>query len=257
MREGNKNHAYSPVARPFALDIRIEGLLASFPSSSSYLPMNTARYRIRLCRDICRTIFFPVFVLSLVLNFTQTQLGLLTIPSHVLFVVLWASLKGALSNLIQDREARRLGAKHIPRIVGKWPGNIDILLNMLRAFKTSYVLDVYLDLFEEYQCTTLNTRILWTDNVSFVVPRGFMFEGDVCLYQIISMDQEHAKFVLATGFRHFWRGIAQKERMFDLIHTNVFWTIQLISHQGDLSWGGDIQSGRRGDYEFPSFTFYH
>ena len=27
------------------------------------------------------------------------------------------------------------------------------------------------------------------------------------------MDQEHAKFILATGFRHFWRGKAQKERM--------------------------------------------
>jgi len=28
------------------------------------------------------------------------------------------------------------------------------------------------------------------------------------------MDQEHAKFVLATGFQRFWRGYAQKERMF-------------------------------------------
>jgi hypothetical protein len=32
--------------------------------------------------------------------------------------------------------------------------------------------------------------------------------------QIISMDQEHSKFVLATGFHHFWRGYAQKERMY-------------------------------------------
>ena len=31
--------------------------------------------------------------------------------------------------------------------------------------------------------------------------------------QIISMDQEHAKFVLATGFQYFWRGNGQKERM--------------------------------------------
>lgn len=32
------------------------------------------------------------------------------------------------------------------------------------------------------------------------------------------MDQEHAKFVLATGFRHFWRGRAQKERMCVIIY---------------------------------------
>jgi len=133
--------------------------------------MNPARYRIRLFLDICRTIFLPVLVLSLILNVTQKRLGLLTVPCHVLFIVLWASSQGAILKYAQDREARRLGTKPIPRIVGKLPGNIDILLKMLWAFKTSYVLDVYLNLFEEYQCTTLNTRILWLDNVSSVTPR--------------------------------------------------------------------------------------
>jgi hypothetical protein len=46
-----------------------------------------------------------------------------------------------------------------------WPGNLDILLSMMRAFRKSYILDVYLNLFEEYQCTTLNLNILWVDNV--------------------------------------------------------------------------------------------
>lgn len=127
--------------------------------------MNPARYRVRLFLDLCRTIVLPSIVLSVALNLTQRRLGLLTVPAHVFFIVIWASSKGALSKFIQDREARRLGAKPIPRIVGKWPGNIDVLLKMLRAFKTSYVLDVYLQLFEEYQCTTLNTRIFWSDNV--------------------------------------------------------------------------------------------
>lgn len=165
--------------------------------------MNPARYRIRLCLDIFRTICLPVFVLSLALNLAQKHLGFLTVPSHALFIVLWAASKGALLKHIQDREAIRLGAKPIPRIVGKWPGNIDILLKMLRAFKTSYVLDVYLNLFQEYQCTTLNTRIFWTDN-------------------IISMDQEHAKFILATGFHNFWRGRAQKERMETFLGEGIF-----------------------------------
>jgi hypothetical protein len=37
---------------------------------------------------------------------------------------------------------------------------------MIRAFKTSYVGDVYLQLFEEYKTTTLNLRVLWSDTVS-------------------------------------------------------------------------------------------
>ncbi len=34
------------------------------------------------------------------------------------------------------------------------------------------------------------------------------------------MDKEHMKFVLATGFQHFWRGRAQKERM--SVHAFLF-----------------------------------
>ncbi|KAG6837575.1 hypothetical protein H0H93_006989 [Arthromyces matolae] len=97
----------------------------------------------------------------------------------------------------------RLGAKPIPRVVGKWPGNVDVLLKMLKAFKTAYVVDVYLQLFEEYQSTTLNLYILWAD-------------------QIITMDHEHTKFILATGFNHFWRGYAQKERMENFLGLGIF-----------------------------------
>ncbi|KAF8900848.1 cytochrome P450 [Gymnopilus junonius] len=74
---------------------------------------------------------------------------------------------------------------------------------MMGSFKTSYVLDVYLQLFEEYQSTTLNLRVLWRDN-------------------IISMDQEHMKFVLATGFPKFWRGKSQKERMELFLGEGIF-----------------------------------
>ncbi|TFY66527.1 hypothetical protein EVG20_g4563 [Dentipellis fragilis] len=93
--------------------------------------------------------------------------------------------------------------QEIPRVVGKWPGNIDLLLHMLRAGKTSYIQQVYLALFEEYQCTTLNTRILWMD-------------------QIITMDSQHMKFILATGFEHFWRGKAQKERFAKFVGNGIF-----------------------------------
>ncbi|GLB42805.1 putative cytochrome p450 [Lyophyllum shimeji] len=165
--------------------------------------MNPAQYRVRFFCDVFRTILLPVLVLSATLRFFGRRLGLFTIPVHLVFVVCWAGIRGAILKYIQDREAERLGAKPIPRVVGKWPGNIDVLLKMLKAFKTSYVGDVYLKLFEEYGCTTLNTRILWSD-------------------MIITMDQEHSKFVLATGFSHFWRGRSQKERMETFLGEGIF-----------------------------------
>ncbi|KAF9004996.1 cytochrome P450 monooxygenase CYP63 [Cyathus striatus] len=147
--------------------------------------MDPSFYRTRLLLDLSRTFLFPELFLSAALYFSpwQPRGRILSIFLHGSFVAVWATA--------------------IPRVVGKWPGNIDVLLKMMRAFKTSYVLDVYLQLFEEYQCTTLNTRILWSDN-------------------IISMDQEHAKFVLATGFQHFHRGKYQKERMETFLGEGIF-----------------------------------
>ncbi|EGO22856.1 hypothetical protein SERLADRAFT_471322 [Serpula lacrymans var. lacrymans S7.9] len=77
------------------------------------------------------------------------------------------------------------------------------MLRFKKGFKKGYIYEPYLQLFEEYQCTTLNTRFLWTDN-------------------IISMDQEHSKYVLSTGFSHFWRGTAQKERLENFLGDGIF-----------------------------------
>jgi len=127
--------------------------------------MNPARYRIRLFLDFCRFAVLPSLVFHAVLKYSGSRLGFLTQPLHFGFIISWFLFKGTLLKAFQDREARKLGARPIPQIVGRWPGNIDVLLKILRAFRTSYIHDVYLNLFEEYQCTTLNTRILWRDAV--------------------------------------------------------------------------------------------
>ncbi|KAJ7320810.1 cytochrome P450 monooxygenase CYP63 [Mycena albidolilacea] len=166
--------------------------------------MQPGQYRIRLSCDLCRAIVFPSVSLWVALKFLGIHLGpILFLPAYFVFLVLWAVVKRTLENLRHARTAQQLGAQPIRRVVGKWPGNIDILLRMVKAFKTSYVLDVYLQLFEEYQCTTLNTRILWVDHV-------------------ITMDQQHSKFVLSTGFGHFWRGHSQKERMETFLGEGIF-----------------------------------
>ncbi|KAJ6602667.1 cytochrome P450 monooxygenase CYP63 [Mycena vulgaris] len=166
--------------------------------------MKPGCYRLRLLSDIGRAIVLPYACLWLTLRLLDIHLGpILSIPVYFVFLILWAVGREVLRQSAHARTARQLGAQPVRQVVGKWPGNIDVLLRMMKAFKTSYVLDVYLQLFEEYQCTTLNTRILWLDN-------------------IITMDQQHSKFVLSTGFGHFWRGHSQKERMETFLGQGIF-----------------------------------
>jgi hypothetical protein len=127
--------------------------------------MHPTRYRTRLLLDFTRGLLFPAAILTLALQLTGRQLGLLTVPCYALFILAWSSAKIQYADLVQSQQARQLGARPITRVVGRWPGNIDILLRMMQAAKTGYIFDVYLDLFKEYQCTTLNTRILCVDHV--------------------------------------------------------------------------------------------
>ncbi|THV02579.1 cytochrome P450 monooxygenase CYP63 [Dendrothele bispora CBS 962.96] len=178
---------------------------------------NPGNYRLRLLLDLFQVLVLPVIVLSSfphIINNINIPLPLplssffssspsLSLPIHILFIFLWNTALRLLNSLSQSFDRHNLGAKPIPCVKGKWPGNIDVLLRMMQSFKRGYILDVYLQLFEEYRCTTLNLNILWRDH-------------------IITMDQEHTKFVLATGFQHFWRGRYQKERMERFLGRGIF-----------------------------------
>lgn len=110
----------------------------------------------------------------------------------------------------QDRAAIRLNVKPIPRVRGKWPGNLDIVLRMVKVFEHGYVFQGFSELFEEYQCTTLNTRIFWTDQVRLFT---FSYDYKLIITQIITMDERVLEFVSLTGFQHFEKGIGWHERM--------------------------------------------
>lgn len=142
-----------------------------FPLQSLF-NMHPSNFRLRLLLDLLKILVLPSVVFHLIsTRLLEKPLGAL---SYIAFVICWSIGKTFLRGVLHRAERKRLGAREIPCIQGAWPGNIDVLLKMLRAFKTSYIGDVYLQLFEEYQCTTLNTRILWTDHVRC----GFvLFEG--------------------------------------------------------------------------------
>ncbi|KAG2155274.1 cytochrome P450 monooxygenase CYP63 [Suillus bovinus] len=160
-------------------------------------------YRFRILKDIFRALVAPPLLVSLCCKTLNLRFGWWSIPAYLLAIPLAAFVRVQYTDFVQAREARQLGAKTIPRVVGKWPGNIDVMLKLRQGHASQYIYEPFLDLFEEYQCTTLNTRFLWTDN-------------------IITMDQEHSKCVLATGFGQFWRGTAQRERLENFLGDGIF-----------------------------------
>ncbi|KAI0058906.1 cytochrome P450 monooxygenase CYP63 [Artomyces pyxidatus] len=162
-------------------------------------------YRKRILIALSQALLLPPFftVFGLRVYFRQTLspvyvalLALLSIPATILvrsYCSLWA----------QDHEAARLGARPIPRVQGKWPGNFDVVLKIIKSFETEYVFQGFSDLFEEYQCTTINTRFFWSD-------------------QIVTMDESVIKFVAVTGFDQFEKGNLWHERMNKFLGTGLF-----------------------------------
>ena len=130
--------------------------------------MDPANYRARLLRDVFQDYLLPIFCWRCILSYLPYRWGVFSVPTYPVFVILWITTRSKIIEAQRERRACALNAKTIPCVRGRWPGNVDVLLKMMRAFKTSYVLDVYLQLFEEYQCTTLNLRLLWRDNVCFL-----------------------------------------------------------------------------------------
>jgi hypothetical protein len=122
-------------------------------------------FRLRILKDIFQALIIPPALVSLCHRALNVRLGWWSIPAYLLGIALAASIRVQYSDFVQAREARQLGARPIPRVVGKWPGNIDVMLKLKKALASRYIYEPYLELFEEYQCTTLNTRFLWVDNV--------------------------------------------------------------------------------------------
>ncbi|KAI0919820.1 hypothetical protein AcW1_003029 [Taiwanofungus camphoratus] len=160
-------------------------------------------YRLRLLKDLVRIIALPFAGLFLILRVASLHLGYLTLPAYVAFAVACACVRALCWDFVQAREASRFGARPIPKVVGKWPGNIDVYLKMLRELRTTYLCSYYLSLFEQYKTTTINLRLLWQD-------------------VIVTMDEKHIQFILATGFNNFWRGRLQKERLETFLGDGIF-----------------------------------
>lgn len=115
----------------------------------------------------------PVFLLPLL--FTLVEYRLLSLAQislspylswglYPLTLLVWNTFRVQYDEWFHSREARRLGARLVPRVEGKWIGNLDLLLK--KDKKIPYLGQRVEDMMNELGTKTLNMRILWVDNVS-------------------------------------------------------------------------------------------
>jgi len=167
----------------------------------------TFHHRRALLFNLARFVGLPVLLTHLILRFAgfcstswlhTVAVGIVYITSVPLF---W-SVRNVVTMRLQDREARRLGARPIPRIKGKWPGNVDVLVDMFTTMQRGYIGEWVQKMALIYG-PTFNTRVFWQD-------------------VIWTVDHDVIKFALATGFEHFEKGPTQRERSETMMGDGIF-----------------------------------
>jgi hypothetical protein len=129
-------------------------------------------YRKRILVALSKALILPPVLTHFCFRAFNPSYNTLSLPLRCLVltssVFLFTILRSQYTLWQQDMDARRFGVKPIRRVEGRWPGNLDVVLRVMESFKTGYILQGFADLFEEYQCTTLNTRFFWDDQVGVV-----------------------------------------------------------------------------------------
>jgi hypothetical protein len=135
-------------------------------------------YRKRILISLAKAFIVPPLLTTLALRLLcrSSSVSLsIYLPLVLLSIPIAIAVRTQYTLWCQDREAARMGAKIITRVRGRWPGNLDVVLGLLKSFESGYVLQGFADLFAEYGCTTLNTRFFWDDQVSDVALISFFF----------------------------------------------------------------------------------
>ncbi|KAJ7095943.1 cytochrome P450 [Mycena belliarum] len=127
----------------------------------------------------------------------------LVITLSVASLPLCTALSITLRSFKHRREAAALGARLPPiSTPGKWPGNLDLLIQMQNHWKNGYPGDGLLDVLNEVGPVT-NLRALWDDTIFTISP-------------------EHIKIILATDFNNYVKGEKFQYGMSAVLGTGVF-----------------------------------
>ncbi|KAF7303445.1 Peroxidase [Mycena indigotica] len=106
------------------------------------------------------------------------------------------------TNRRQRREADAMGARMAPYVPGKWPGNFDIMRQMMWNRANGYVGDGLREYTEQYG-PVVNIRVLWID-------------------MLFTTSPDHLKQILATDFNNFEKGPRLHGVLRSVLGTGVF-----------------------------------
>ncbi|KAF8549680.1 cytochrome P450 [Imleria badia] len=113
----------------------------------------------------------------------------------------------------QRRRAVAFGARLIPRIQGYLPGNVDMLLNMIRRTETDYIGTAVLEQLQLHG-PVLNMRFLWEDLIVTTEPQDIKMSYKFCV---------GLSSCINDSFRcNFFTGDKFKETADTLLGTGVF-----------------------------------
>ncbi|KAJ1300310.1 hypothetical protein OPQ81_005132 [Rhizoctonia solani] len=163
-------------------------------------------HRLVWITSFARFIGYPAFILTAALRLFHPDRvptsKILLGPLYILSIPIFWSLRNVIRDTLREREAKRLGARVVPKVKGKWPGNVDVMLRLVRSIHGGYVAEVWDELSKEYG-NTFNMRILWDD-------------------LIITIDHDVIKYILATGFNSFCKGPRQQARVESFLGDGIF-----------------------------------
>ncbi|KAJ7254379.1 cytochrome P450 [Mycena haematopus] len=168
-----------------------------FAPGASYLGRNALIYGIPVaCAvTVIRRVLVTVFDIQ--------------IPTWILLCIsatsvpLYTTLHLTFRHVYHSYAAARLGARLAPTSTrGKWPGNLDLLIEMQEIWKHGYPGDGLRDLMEEVG-PVVNVQPLWADVILTTCP-------------------EHVKIILSTDFNNYVKGYEFQYGTGSVLGTGVF-----------------------------------
>lgn len=119
-------------------------------------------------------------------------------------IVAWLGISTAYSNFQRKRALQRLNAQPVPVALGRWPGNADILVYLLKSFPDEYPGDVFFKLKEKHG-DLYCMQILGAEYVSFSDTSPIRPANDArCKFW--TCNPHYIKEILTTQFPNFIKG---------------------------------------------------
>ena len=161
-------------------------------------------WRTRFLLESLRVFFLPPLILRAAL--TIAHINVRSGWSPILYlssVALYINLYDRYWYWYSQREATKRGVRPIPIAHGKWIGNIDLLLRVMRTPGHAYVGQPIHEIMLEHRTNTINIRPLWSD-------------------LIFTADEMIMKEMLATGFGVWEKGRKQRELLYSFFGSGIF-----------------------------------